>query len=112
MESFKLKIENILTLLGLSEPTVNVDIEGRHIDIFVNEGSWIKKWLPELIFNMDCVVRLMAKKEGLEYFLLDINGYSIQSMFLRFRTLSQIFMLYKILTFLIALFVENYQLRY
>ena len=75
MEPFKLKIEEILTLLGLSEPTVNVDLEGRHIDIFVNEGNWIKKWLPELIFNLDCVIRLIAKKSGMEYFILDVNGF-------------------------------------
>ncbi len=75
MESFKLQIENILNLLGLSEPTVNIDFEGRHIDIFVNEGNWIKKWLPELIFNLDCIIRLMAKKAGMEYFLIDVNGY-------------------------------------
>ena len=75
MDSFKSKIEQILILLGLNEPAITIDFETRKLDIFLNEGNWIKKLTPELINNLDCIVRLIAKKENLEYFLIDINGY-------------------------------------
>ena len=75
MDSFKSKIEQILTLLGFNEPAITIDFETRKLDIFINEGNWIKKITPELINNLDCIVRLIAKKENLEYFLIDINGY-------------------------------------
>ena len=62
-------------MLGLSEPSIDFDLETRKISIFVNEGEWIKQWLPSLVAEIDHVVKLLAKKENTESFFVDINNY-------------------------------------
>ena len=75
MEQFQTKVKQLVELAGFSEPVVNVDLERRKIDVFVNEGEWLKRWLPTTVGDFDHVVRLMARREGLEDFFLDINSY-------------------------------------
>ncbi len=66
MEQFQTKVTTIVEMLGLSEPSVDFDLENRKISIFVNESEWIKEWLPSLVGELDHVIKLLAKKENAE----------------------------------------------
>lgn len=75
MEPFQHKVKKIVELVGFSEPSVDFDLEGRKINIFVNEGEWIKQWLPTLVGEFDHLMKLIAKKENIEAFFVDVNNY-------------------------------------
>lgn len=61
--------------MTLNEPSVDVNAEGKKVTIFVNEGEWFKKWLPQLINDFEHILRLIARKNNLETIFVDINNY-------------------------------------
>lgn len=75
MEQFKEKVTRIIELVGFSEPSLSFDFENKKVDVFVNEGEWLKRWLPTTVGDLDHIVKLLARKEGLEDFFLDLNNY-------------------------------------
>ena len=62
-------------MMGFSDYSAEAEPEGRRIRIFINEGEWLKTWVPRLIADFELVLRLMAKKENAEYIFVDINNY-------------------------------------
>lgn len=75
METFQQTLKKVLELTGLHEPAVSLDIENRKIDVYFNEGEWLKKWLPTLVSDLDHLAKLIGRKGGLDSFYLDINSY-------------------------------------
>ena len=75
MEEIQTKLKTLLELAGFYEPVVNLDSLNRKIEIFLNEGEWLKKWLPTLVTDFDHLVKLLTRKERGESFFTDINNY-------------------------------------
>lgn len=75
MEQIAEIIKKCLELLGLNDCSVNFDTEGKKITIFVNEGEWFKKLLPQLVNDFENIARLLAKKYSLEKIFVDVNNY-------------------------------------
>ncbi|MDP3901649.1 MAG: R3H domain-containing nucleic acid-binding protein [bacterium] len=78
MEKIAEKIKKFLELIGFNDYTVNCDTENRKITIFINEGDWLKKWLPQLVLDIDHLAKLMAKKEGVDKVFIDVNNYCVE----------------------------------
>lgn len=75
-DQFKEQVKKIVELVGLNEPSVDFDPEGRRIIIFANEGDWFKKHLPFVVADLERLVNLLAKKHGMmETVFIDINNY-------------------------------------
>lgn len=68
-------IKKYLELMGFSDYSVNLDEENKKIAIFVNEGEWLKERLPELMGDFENVIKLLAKKNGVEKIFIDLNNY-------------------------------------
>lgn len=68
-------IKKYLELLGFDDHSVNFDQENKKLTIFVNEGEWLKNWLPQLVGDFEHIVRLLAKKNSLDAVFVDINNY-------------------------------------
>lgn len=68
-------IKNFLDLMGLNDPAVNFDSENKKLTVFINEGEWLKKWLPYLVADLEHIVRLLTKKHNQENIFVDINNY-------------------------------------
>ncbi|MEK7611948.1 MAG: R3H domain-containing nucleic acid-binding protein [Patescibacteria group bacterium] len=75
MDHFQDQIKKLFEFGGFRDPAVHFDLDNRKIDVFLNEGEWIKKWIPTLVGNLEHIVRLFAKKESADYFYVDINNY-------------------------------------
>jgi len=75
MEHFQIQLTKLIELTGFHEVAVHYDIEGRRVEIFVNEGDWLKRWLPNIVSEFDHIAKLVAKKNGIDAFLVDINNY-------------------------------------
>jgi hypothetical protein len=75
METFQQQVKRLLELTGLNEGAAVFDIDNRRIDFFVNEGDWIKKRLPEIVGSLDHLIKLMAHKNDVDSFFVDVNNY-------------------------------------
>lgn len=74
MESLKQTIEQVLKATGL-DFSVEADVEGKRITIFFLDEGIVDRFLPELMRDMDHLVRLMAKKMQLDRVVVDVNNY-------------------------------------
>jgi len=75
MEQLQTQVKKLLELTGFHDPVVNLDPEAKKIEIFLNEGEWLKNWLPSLVTDLDHLIKLLVRKENLENFFIDINNY-------------------------------------
>lgn len=75
MKKVHTTVQKMLELTGLNECAVNCDVEGKKLTIFVNEGEWFKKMLPQLILDVEHLTRLIARKNALDSVFIDINNY-------------------------------------
>lgn len=75
MEKLQETAKQILTLMGFHDVSVEVETEGRKLRIFVNEGEWMKTWIPQLISDLEHLLRLVAQKEQGDFVFVDINNY-------------------------------------
>jgi len=73
MEKLKQAIQKIFDVSGLSY-SVDIDEEGKRVNIFIHEES-IKKDFPKLVFEVEHLVQVMAKKLGIDRVNVDLNGY-------------------------------------
>ena len=74
MELLKQKIEELLTAGGF-DFSVDLDSDSRRVRIFIHDESAEKESLPKLVFDLDHIVNIMAKKLQLEKISVDVNNY-------------------------------------
>lgn len=97
MESLVMIAKTILERMGFNDASVEAEPEGRKLRMFINEGEWMKQWVPRLINDLEHILRLAARKveqgnpspeaaegqvpasseamEGRGYIFVDINNY-------------------------------------
>jgi predicted RNA-binding protein Jag len=76
MEQIRQHIQALLDRSGLREPAVDCDVEGRRLRVFINEGEWIKAWLPRLVADVGHIARAIGRKKGVHGMMyVDINNY-------------------------------------
>lgn len=76
MEKIQEIAEQMIKHLGLREPSVTFDEDGRRLTVFVNEGEWFdKNWLPRFVADFERILNQIAKQRNLEPVFVDVNGY-------------------------------------
>jgi len=76
MEQLQDKLKKLIELMGFTDFSVNYEEGSNRFLIFINEGDFFKKLLPNFVTNLDYLVKLMASKtEGLGAVFIDINNY-------------------------------------
>jgi predicted RNA-binding protein Jag len=75
MEHFQTRVKTLFELTGLHEPEVTFNTETKRIEVFINEGDWLKQLLPTLVNDFDYLIKLLAKKHAAELYFVDINNY-------------------------------------
>ena len=68
-------IQKILELAGFDDFNIQADSESRRLAVFVNEGEWFKKVLPNFVSDIDYIVRLATKKDDAGGVFVDVNNY-------------------------------------
>jgi spoIIIJ-associated protein len=74
-QSLAEKIKKIITYLGLTGTVVEIDEAARRINVTAEEDERITKLLPDLVKDIKYLVSLLARKEGQEAYIVDINNY-------------------------------------
>ena len=75
MEQLKQIVKTLLEYGGFNEPSVEADLENKKLIIFVNEGEGFKKLTPFFVSDLEHIVKLLARKHGLDYIFVDVNNY-------------------------------------
>lgn len=73
-------LKKTLEMMSFEDFSANYDSENERFSIFVNEGEYFKKLIPNFVSGLNCVFRLISckdKKEGDEYntTFIDVNNY-------------------------------------
>lgn len=74
MDELKDAIQKLLELGGFTDFSVDIEPVGRRITIFIH-GIDLGDFLPRLIWDMEHVFNLMARRKNLENFVVDVNNY-------------------------------------
>lgn len=69
-------IQKLIELMGFSDFSVSYDAEGGRFSVFINDGNFLNKFLPDFIIALDRLVKLMIKKINEEkQVFVDVNNY-------------------------------------
>lgn len=78
METLKQKVEEMLRAMGFRNVSVSAEPTSRKISVTIENDSAVDKHLADLVLSMSSLVRVMAKKVGLEGeepVIFDMNNY-------------------------------------
>lgn len=76
METWENLLKNVLSKMGFTDFSVEVDEEHRHARIFIHNDPWlIKDQLPHLVETFNHLLQLIARKRGERPLFSDINNY-------------------------------------
>ncbi len=75
MDQLHSNIQKLIELMGFSDFSVSFEPESNRFLIFINDDDFLKNFLPNFVANFDYLVKLMAKKIGVEMVVVDINNY-------------------------------------
>lgn len=62
-------------MMGFDDFSVNYSVDNGRVSIFVNDDLISENNLPVIMNNFDCIARLIAQKNGIEFVVVDINNY-------------------------------------
>lgn len=75
METLTEKIKRIFELMGFWDVSVTLDNEGRRVSVILGDEERIKEFIPELVNQFKYLINIIARKEGAESYVVDINNY-------------------------------------
>lgn len=75
MENIQIAVKKLLELAGFTDFNIQTDQDNRRLAVFVNEGEWFKKVLPNFVNDIDYIARLVSKKYDSKAVLIDVNNY-------------------------------------
>lgn len=75
MDVFQETVKKIIEFAGFRDYSLDFDSENRRLAVFINEGDWFKKIIPNFVNDVDYVLRLVAKRNNLPTIVFDVNNY-------------------------------------
>ncbi|MEK7193750.1 MAG: R3H domain-containing nucleic acid-binding protein [Patescibacteria group bacterium] len=76
MEQVHNTIKNLIELMGFEDFSINIESETRRLSIFINDNDDLKKFLPQFVNSLDCLVRIISQKDNAAASVfIDINNY-------------------------------------
>ena len=68
-------IETLMRHMGFFDFSISLNDDGRKVSVFINDAPFITRHLPGIIADMDFVLKMIFKKENLQFVFIDINNY-------------------------------------
>ncbi|PIR44353.1 hypothetical protein COV23_00325 [Candidatus Wolfebacteria bacterium CG10_big_fil_rev_8_21_14_0_10_31_9] len=75
MENLEQIIKELISKMGFEDFSVNFDSESSRFSIFINDGAFLEKSLPDFIQDFNFIVKLITKKLDTHLVIIDINNY-------------------------------------
>ncbi|MDP3729399.1 MAG: R3H domain-containing nucleic acid-binding protein [bacterium] len=74
MDLLKQKLEEIFKMSGLSL-SIDVDSTANKVTMFIHDEEVVNKFFPKAIFDIEHIVKIIAKKLGIDRVGVDVNNY-------------------------------------
>ncbi|HPW34149.1 MAG TPA: R3H domain-containing nucleic acid-binding protein [Candidatus Paceibacterota bacterium] len=68
-------IEKLIKLMGFEDVSVTYIEDSNRYLVFVNDGLFLKRFLAQLINDLEFLVKMILLKKGLGIVYIDINNY-------------------------------------
>lgn len=78
MTEIKNLLEQMLKLMNIGEFRVELNEEGKRLNVFLSEDYLIKKNLPSIIENFNHLIQLISRKLNSPALSIDINNYRLE----------------------------------
>jgi hypothetical protein len=76
MEHIKESLQKLLGIAGFVNPVVECDPAGARFSVTLDEGEWIKEWVPHLVADLGFIARTIGRKVGVHGMVyVDVNNY-------------------------------------
>ena len=76
METLQQTTQKLVELMGFKDSSVDFNLDGHRLSIFINDGEWLKEWLPKMVSDFSHMARLLGKKINInESIYVDVNNY-------------------------------------
>ncbi|MEK7549030.1 MAG: R3H domain-containing nucleic acid-binding protein [Patescibacteria group bacterium] len=75
MNQLQDSIKKIIESMGFEDFSVNFDADSSRFSIFINDDLISEKNLPEIVDNLDYLIKLIAQKNNIENVFIDVNNY-------------------------------------
>lgn len=69
-------IKELIELMGFNDFSINYEENSNRFLIFINDGDFLKRFLPNFVINFNHLINLVANRKGAEGIVfIDINNY-------------------------------------
>ncbi len=76
MEHIKESLKELLRMAGFANPVVEFEPEGARFSVMLDEGEWIREWIPRLVADLGFIARTIGRKVGVHGMVyVDVNNY-------------------------------------
>ena len=76
MEHIKETLIELLRIAGLKGSVVELDAHGARFSVTLEEGEWVKEWIPRLVADLGFIARTIGRKAGVHGMVyVDVNNY-------------------------------------
>lgn len=76
METLQQTTQKLVELMGFKDCSADFNADGHRLSILINDGEWIKEWLPKMVNDFSHIARLLGKKSNIsENIYVDVNNY-------------------------------------
>ncbi len=71
-------IKNLIEKMGFEDFSVSFDSESNRFSIFINDVKFSQESLPNFVFDLNYLVKLIIKKNDWQPVVIDVNNYRKQ----------------------------------
>ncbi len=75
MEKIESIIKEIIGMMGFDDFSVNYSADNGRFSIFINDSFISENNLPSIMNSFDSIIKLIAKKNNVDFVIVDINNY-------------------------------------
>jgi len=75
MEKIESIIKEMIGMMGFDDFSVNYSVDGGRFSIFINDSFISENNLPAIMNSFDSVIKLIARKNSVDFVIVDINNY-------------------------------------
>ncbi|MEK7553514.1 MAG: R3H domain-containing nucleic acid-binding protein [Patescibacteria group bacterium] len=75
MEKIESIIKEMVGMMGFDDFSVNYSADSGRFSIFINDSFISENNLPAIMNSFDSVIKLIARKNNIDFVIVDINNY-------------------------------------
>jgi len=75
MEKIESIIKEMVGMMGFDDFSVNYSADSGRFSIFINDSFISENNLPAIMNSFDSVIKLIARKNSVDFVIVDINNY-------------------------------------